>query len=522
MTRPEDRDGAPSRYIESARRELEAFTREQKAQWRLGTEATWDADLNAGTLTLRFADGRELVRPMRPVGTWNSRDGSFLWAWDHPSIPSPRRDAAMRARRWGLDHSLRGFSSPLVPCFEDDAWTFSAVTARLHGWTGIYRGRCDASWLYMIFEPPGESAGPTSGATPVDPGHAIDTGPAPMPLQAPAAATPAARGPVPPRPTAPARTGRLPGWLPTALHTLAGRASDLLAWPRERYRLQWPTRLRQPRRLRAPVLAEIISHWQVRLARRRGQLAPLPLVPVSPGGDDLDHVALPGAALPHAPPYFCALKTRLDHLLQAKLVRAFARAGNYRAEPVYRGRSRVPSALRFEVSGTVPARGLMAIWSPGVPGSEVSVDDIDPSPADPEPRRLIRAFVADYFDWHQQAAAEVAAHRANRDGRAPAPVPRELFKRIGDDYVRMVRRHGLPDFKSRGYSVGSTSSFDPAGTRIIAELHLGDEINMVARTPMHAGDDNFHTFDFELIRHEGRWRIRDVVLASGFERLPVV
>ena len=110
----------------------------------------WAVDLEAGTITFTSATKR-VTAPVQVIGTYNSLDGTFLWGWDHPSIPEPRRADARLARRFGELQNLPSFTTRMVECSEAQAWEFTAVAMYLAGAQGAYRGPAGTTLVYMTF-----------------------------------------------------------------------------------------------------------------------------------------------------------------------------------------------------------------------------------------------------------------------------------------------------------------------------------------------------------------------------------
>lgn len=133
---------------------LRAQTQRQGQAWGLGTEVAWNLDMHAGSLRLTFEDGRELVCPVQVVGTYNTADGSFLWGWEHPSVPAPLRRAAQRLREHGAAQGIERCTTRKLACSEAEAWAWTAAAARLDAAAGAYRGRAGEAWVYMSFGEP--------------------------------------------------------------------------------------------------------------------------------------------------------------------------------------------------------------------------------------------------------------------------------------------------------------------------------------------------------------------------------
>lgn len=135
---------------------LREVTEEQGRQWGLGQEVNWNVDLNEGWLRWSFEGGRVMQADVQVIGTYNTRDGSFLWGWDHPSVPAPVRRAAQGLRAWGEARAEQALTTRSVAATEQQAWEWTALAAQRYGASGAYRGRSDATWVYMVYGPVSE------------------------------------------------------------------------------------------------------------------------------------------------------------------------------------------------------------------------------------------------------------------------------------------------------------------------------------------------------------------------------
>lgn len=151
--KPEDYEEDPPHqaFLDQCMEELRQKTNATSAEWGLGSEAQWNAELHAGVLSFEFDDGRHVEAPVQVVGTYDQNDGTFLWGWDHPSVPEPLRRAAATVRRYGEAQSIEPFVQRKVECSEDQAWEFAAAAAHLDKATGAYRGPAGSTLVFMTF-----------------------------------------------------------------------------------------------------------------------------------------------------------------------------------------------------------------------------------------------------------------------------------------------------------------------------------------------------------------------------------
>jgi hypothetical protein len=149
-------DTAHQRVAEPAevvfgRAESEIVLKNQLFQSIFGDELyDWSVDLEAGTIT--FTSATKMVSaPVQVIGTYNTLDRTFLWGWDHPSVPEPRRADARLARQFGQLQNLPLFTTRMVECTEEQAWRFTAVALYLSGAQGAYRGPAGTTMVFMTF-----------------------------------------------------------------------------------------------------------------------------------------------------------------------------------------------------------------------------------------------------------------------------------------------------------------------------------------------------------------------------------
>lgn len=103
----------------------------------IGTEDAWTLDLAKGTLHLIWNDGRSTTISVQVTGTYGTRDQTFAWAWEHPTLPLALAGHALMARSWGQAHRDDRFIRPLVHCEGTDLLEICAVTCAVSGAKGL-------------------------------------------------------------------------------------------------------------------------------------------------------------------------------------------------------------------------------------------------------------------------------------------------------------------------------------------------------------------------------------------------
>jgi hypothetical protein len=141
----------PDLTLARAEEDLRLKTGFALSTWGLGQGGNWAADLDAGTIRFTNDKGWEIEAPVQVIGTLDTVDGTWLWGWDHPSVPEPLGEHARRARVFGEKYALEAFTTRKIAASEEDAWTFTAVAGYLAGAQGGYRGPAGTALVFMTY-----------------------------------------------------------------------------------------------------------------------------------------------------------------------------------------------------------------------------------------------------------------------------------------------------------------------------------------------------------------------------------
>lgn len=136
--------------FERARNELNAKTRAHSESWHQDG-ATWAVDLETGVITFKNERGWTITAPVQVIGTRSIADSSFLWAWDHPSIPPARTTDARLVKAFGDAQGLEALTTRKIEASKDEAWELTALAVHLAGANGAYRGPSNKAEAFMTF-----------------------------------------------------------------------------------------------------------------------------------------------------------------------------------------------------------------------------------------------------------------------------------------------------------------------------------------------------------------------------------
>ena len=137
-------------FLEGSIEGLRLQTAAHQRMWHFGEEERWDFAQDKGELIFTFPD--MIVRaPAQIIGTFDSRAGTWMWAWANSSIAeSVARDSA-RVRAYGEQHQIERLTMPSWPAEEMDGWHMAALANRLCESNGAYRGPAGTTFVFITF-----------------------------------------------------------------------------------------------------------------------------------------------------------------------------------------------------------------------------------------------------------------------------------------------------------------------------------------------------------------------------------
>jgi hypothetical protein len=111
-------------------------------------DTNWLLDQEKGTISF---DSKKVhaTAPVQIIGTYNTADGTWLWAWDNPSLEKgPSRDSQV-VREYGQKQGIAPLTTRKLDCDESDCWEFAALACKLCEAQGVYRGPSGTTHVFM-------------------------------------------------------------------------------------------------------------------------------------------------------------------------------------------------------------------------------------------------------------------------------------------------------------------------------------------------------------------------------------
>ena len=130
--------------MEGLRLQVEAH----QGSWRFGEEDRWDFSKSSGELVFTFPE--IVVRTSAQIiGSFDSREGRWLWGWANTTIPDSLTRDSVRVREYGEQHQIRRLTTPKWSGEEMDGWHMAALANHLCESNGCYRGPSDKTYIFF-------------------------------------------------------------------------------------------------------------------------------------------------------------------------------------------------------------------------------------------------------------------------------------------------------------------------------------------------------------------------------------
>jgi len=131
--------------------ELKLKTDAHRRVFGLDRIKRWDLSQDSGELVFSLAGGMKATAPAQIIGTYNTDDHTWLWAWANPAVDDKLKTDALKVRKYGEEHHLDRLTQRKWSGTEDDAWAMVALAVKLCDEQGAYRGPAGPTKVFIAF-----------------------------------------------------------------------------------------------------------------------------------------------------------------------------------------------------------------------------------------------------------------------------------------------------------------------------------------------------------------------------------
>jgi hypothetical protein len=114
-------------------------------------QADWQLDQERGEITFTSPKGLMATAPAQIAGSYNTDDGTWLWAWDNPSVEPALMAHAKIVRQYGSKRKIEELTTRKLKITEEKAWELAALTCKLGNYQGVYRGPAGPTLVFITF-----------------------------------------------------------------------------------------------------------------------------------------------------------------------------------------------------------------------------------------------------------------------------------------------------------------------------------------------------------------------------------
>ena len=120
--------------------------------WGLDKIVRWDLNQGSGKVEFTLRGGLKAVADAQIIGTYNSDDRTWLWAWANSSIDEKLQVDALKLLKYGEEHRVERLTTQKWVGTEEDAWAMAALAVKLCGKQGAYRGPAGPTKVFIVFD----------------------------------------------------------------------------------------------------------------------------------------------------------------------------------------------------------------------------------------------------------------------------------------------------------------------------------------------------------------------------------
>jgi hypothetical protein len=148
---PADADLPHDVVLARAVEELRIRTELQEVLFQVTQATEWHMSQNTGRISFTSPEGVTASADAQIIGSYDTVDGSWLWAWDNPCVEPRLTEHARLTRRYGTDRTVPELTSRKLQVSTQRAWELTALACKLGGGQGAFVGPAGTTLIYFTF-----------------------------------------------------------------------------------------------------------------------------------------------------------------------------------------------------------------------------------------------------------------------------------------------------------------------------------------------------------------------------------
>jgi hypothetical protein len=120
-------------------------------RWGMSRAVGWRLDQRAAQVEWDLDDERTARAPAQVLGSWSAATGTFVWAWDNPTVLAEVRETATQIRRYGEEHEVFALTTSPLRLDLEQLRDLVALAFRVGGCTGLFHPTRGDLTTYVVF-----------------------------------------------------------------------------------------------------------------------------------------------------------------------------------------------------------------------------------------------------------------------------------------------------------------------------------------------------------------------------------
>lgn len=136
--------------IERAMNSVQLKNQMHSDTWKID-QADWSVDQDDGIIVFESPEQLLVTAPVQIIGTYDQREGSWMWSWANSSITPNLTHDAKSVLAYGERKNIAQLQESKSLISEYQAWELTALACELNEQQGVYRGSAGTTLIYMTF-----------------------------------------------------------------------------------------------------------------------------------------------------------------------------------------------------------------------------------------------------------------------------------------------------------------------------------------------------------------------------------
>lgn len=126
---------------------------QNEREFSLSSYPRYDWSQDTGEIIFSESENGEprVVAKVQFVGDLSSISGTWLWAWDNPTINERWKQGVVNVKKYGEENNIRQLTESKWKADDVDGWEMTSIAALLLNAKGAYKSPDENGAIFMVF-----------------------------------------------------------------------------------------------------------------------------------------------------------------------------------------------------------------------------------------------------------------------------------------------------------------------------------------------------------------------------------